>query len=402
MKRSLQFLCIFLIFIPCLSLGAKDIGLLLDQNMGYGGINTSDTAFDYSGILIPRFSTLLGDSGELYISAGVKADYLNDAWTFVPELLRTEFFWDFGNAEIKIGRMQYADPLGFIAEGLFDGARFSFDTTAGTFSLGTWYTGLLHKKRANIAMNGRESESFYDTDTYFAPSRLLSAMDWEHPALGDLVRLRLSLLGQSDLSGKDDYLHSQYLAAKLTILVNTVVFDLGGGLEVIQDTGDTGIAMVGELGFAWSPPAAIDSELSLLGRFSSGVIEDSSVREFLPLTTVTQGNVLKAKISGLSMISLDYLARLHRAFSAGFTASCFVRSDEGTHTSYPVGGGATNGEADGKYVLGTELFGRLLWSPVSDMQFTLGGGAFLPSMGNVNPDAGALWRVELNVILALY
>jgi hypothetical protein len=198
-------------------------------------------------------------------------------------------------------------------------------------------------------------------------------------------------VGQFDFAGEDS-LHSQYLAGKISVPVSALVFNLGGCLEMIEYADEYKIALAGEFETAFMFSA---SRLALLGRYSSGTAEDGSLMAFLPLTTVYQGNILNAKLSGLSVVSLDYLGRLHRTFSAGLTASCFLRSDLGTYNGYPAGTG------DG-YILGTELFGRLLWNPVSDMQINAGGGAFLPALGNAAVDAAALWRVELNLILALY
>ena len=390
-------LCILLVFLPFLS-WAKDFGVILDQNLGFGGVG-KETALDYTGILIPRFSTPLGNNGELYVSAGLRLDYLSEDWTFVPELLRTEFSWRFTSGQLMAGRMQYTDPLGFIADGLFDGARFSLDTANGVFSAGAWYTGLLFNKRINITMTGEElkanntSTDYGDFfNTYFAPRRILAALDWEHPALWDFLRIKFSLLGQFDVSGAD--LHSQYAALKLSVPVKDFVFDLGGCLELIEEKEEeTGIGLAGELGIAWMLPTSFEDQLSFLGRFSSGVVEDGRIGAFQPLTTKSHGEVLEARFSGISMLSLDYIARLHRTFSAGITSSYFVRSDLGTFTGY--------GGEDG-YFLGNEFYGRLLWSPSSDIQLNLGGGAFLPSLGNVAPDAKAIWRVELNVIISLY
>ena len=397
MPVPLWILLIFLIFFPCLSLGAADFGLVLDTSAGYGG-QGSDKGFDFSGSLIPRFSTFLGDNGELYVSAGVKADYPPETWTLTPELLRTDVSFRFGNKEITAGRMHYADPLGIIADGLFDGALFSLHTGLGDFSVGTWYTGLIEKKRANITMTGEELQSYYTEldysdfyNTYFAPRRLVSALGWEHPGLWEIVRTRVSLLAQFDLSG-DTSLHSQYLAAQLSLPVWVFAVNLGGCLELIENPDETSVALMGELGLGWKSPAPFEDQLSLEGRFSSGVVEDSTITAFLPLSTVQQGDVLKAKISGLSVIALNYLARLHRSFSVGVSSSYFVRSDLGTLSNFGEEG----------YFVGNEFFGRLFWSPVSDVQVVLGGGVFLPSMGNVDPQADAPWRVELSLILALY
>ncbi|MCL2320133.1 MAG: hypothetical protein FWC45_08605, partial [Treponema sp.] len=250
------FLCVLIILLPALPLQARDFGLLLDQTAGYGGFG-SDGSADYSGLLIPRFSALLGDNGAVYVSAAFRADYQSDTWTFAPELLRTEFSWRFDNGELQAGRMQYSDPLGFIANGLFDGARFSLDTAAGTFSIGAWYTGLLYKKRLEITMTSDDLQSNYTAldygdflNTYFAPRRIVSALGWEHPGIGDIFRVNAALLGQFDVSG-GDRLHSQYVTGKVTAPYKAFLFNLGGCLELTERSGDVGVGLAGELGAAW-------------------------------------------------------------------------------------------------------------------------------------------------------
>ena len=396
-KYLLLFLSVLLILVPCISLWAVDFGLVLDQTPGFGGYG-SDGQFDYSGMLIPRLSGLLGDNGEFYVSAGLRVDYSNKTWAIVPELLRTEFSWNFSSGDLKFGRMHYSDPLGFIAEGLFDGVRFSLDTEAGTFSAGTWYTGLLFKNRADITMTSADLQSVAEAtdysdfiNTYFASRRIISALEWENPSLGELFRVNLAFLGQSDLSD-GDRLNSQYVLGKIAMPYKAFVFSLGGCLELIEAHKEANrIALAGELGINWELPTSIEDQLSFLGRFSSGVVKDGSVVAFLPVTTECQGEILKPKLSGISILSLDYVARLHRNLSVDITSSYFIRSDLGTF-SYGSDG----------YFLGNEFLGRVLWSPVSDIQLSLGGGIFLPSLGNAAPKADNLWRVELNVILALF
>jgi hypothetical protein len=150
--------------------------------------------------------------------------------------------------------------------------------------------------------------------------------------------------------------------------------------------------MAGEFCVSCNLPGWIEDRLSFTGRFSSGTTEDGIVTAFLPVTSAAQGDVLKAKLSGLSMLSLDYLARLHKGFSAGLSVSEFIRGDLATYANYGSEG----------YFLGKEFFGRLIWSPASDVQINTGGGIFLPSLGDVSPRSDPLWRVEIKVILALY
>ena len=81
MKKVRQLLLCSLVFIFCsLPLLAFDFGLILDQNADVGGFGSGadfagDSSFTYSGILTPRFSAMLGDNADLYISAGLEASY---------------------------------------------------------------------------------------------------------------------------------------------------------------------------------------------------------------------------------------------------------------------------------------------------------------------------------------
>jgi len=171
--------------------------------------------------------------------------------------------------------------------------------------------------------------------------------------------------------------------------VSAFSFDLGGCLELLQNDGEFETAFAAEAGVAYTPPASFKSRLSLLARYSSA--------SFTPFTIKNQGNILGAKLSGLSIISLDYLARLNPALSANLTSSCFIRNDTTSYTGYPP----PDEGSDGNF-LGNEFFARLLWGPVSDLQISLGGGIFLPSMGNVAPKTDSLWRTELSVIFSLF
>ena len=371
------------LFVPCI--WAFDVGLMLDQNADYSG-SGNDASFTYKGLAVPRFSGLIGSTGEFYVSAGI--NYRNDPWELVPELLRTELSWRRSGMEISLGRISYFDPLGFIASGLFDGGRFSFNTAAGTFSTGAWYTGFIYKKRINIEMTAGDANSnntAFDyagfLNSYFAPRRAIAALDWEHQGLGERVFARLSILGQLDLTGAE--LHSQYVAGKMIVPFGIFAVSLGSCFELMENSGNMDMAFAAELGTGWNTAS---QSLSLLARYSSA--KDGSFAAFLPVTTNAQGQILRAKLSGLSMASLDYTARLHRTFSVGITPSYFFLSDFKN--------------ASGKLFMGAEFFGALYWSPLPDISVNLGGGAFLPSLGNVTPDGKPFWVVELNLVLSLF
>jgi hypothetical protein len=380
---------------------AVDLGFLADQNVSMEAAgDLPDDPINYKLSLVPWFSSPLGDNGDLYLSAGFSVNYENQNWDYFPELFRADLAYRFGNGEIRAGRMHYSDPVGFIASGLLDGLSVAMDTSIGSFSAGLWYTGLFYKKTINITMTQEDLDSYsaefsYDdfADTYFSSRRLLAALGWEHPGLNELVRLKISLLNQADLNGRDNWLHSQYLAVKATVPVKTTfVLELGGTLALVEMTDSVKPGMAGELGLSFFLPTPFQDRLRVGGIFSSGT--DDSLSAFVPVTTAAQGQILAAKISGLSHIDLDYTVRLHRTFSLSVLSSYFVLSDKGSYQGWPA-------KRDG-YFLGNEFYGRLIWSPVSDLQLKLGGGLFVPAMGDADPGKKPKWKVELNARLAVF
>ena len=400
MKRILFTL---LLLLPVISLSAFDWGLMLNQELSLEateGESIIDGLY-YTRTLAPWFSLPVGEAGNFYLSAGATVDYAYETAVMVPELFRTDIRFRFGESMVlRAGRMNYVDALGFIAGGLFDGAQFSLDALGGTVSAGLWYTGLLYKKTAHITMTADEALSYSEnldysnfTDTYFAPRRLLFALDWSNPNITEWLRLKACLIGQFDLSGNEYLFHSQYLAVKAVIPYKNFVFDLGGCFELSEADGKTGVSFAGELGAAWSPPLSIENQLALLFRFSSGKVNDS-LTAFVPVTTEFHGDVLRVKLSGISMIRLDYTARLNEQFLLNVASSYFVLSDLVTYQGLPTG-------KEGNF-LGNEFYGRVIWAPVSDLRLNVGGGVFLPSLGNADSGGKVLWRVDIGVALVIF
>ena len=392
---------LILIVLPVCPLIAYDVGLMADNNASYEVVG-STTELKYYGTLIPWFSAPLWKSAEIYVSARAAAQYENREWKFVPELLCTELIWRIGqDGSLEAGRMSYADPLGFIAKGLFDGARYSMDFADGsTLGMGAWYTGLLYKKSVNITMTGDERD-LYDApldygnffNTYFAPRRFVAAADWEHPGLKDLIRLNAALVGQFDLSGGNSLYHSQYLMAKAAMPFNAFVFELGACIELAENVKQFQVSFAGEAGVSWFLPTKINDRLLFLGCFSGGATSDT-ISAFVPVTTEPQGSIINEKISGLSTLKLDYTVRLFQNFSIILKSTYFILSDLETYAGFPDG-------RDG-YFLGNEFYGQVIWNPVSDIRVTGGAGAFLPSLGNAGKQQDTLWRVDLGVMLVLF
>jgi len=391
------------VFAP-LSLSALDWGLTTAHTFSFEDGGASPSGIGYQGTIAPWLSALPGDNGDLYVSAAFTASLANGDWTFVPELFRTSFSLTFDAWEIHLGRIPYADPLGFILYGLFDGVSFAVDTSIGTLSAGVWYTGLLYKDTANITVTEEDWDLYNETfsydkfaDTYFSSKRLAFALGWEHPGIYELIRLKVSLLGQADLNGRNTQFHSQYLVGRAEAPVDDYsVLDVGGVLGFAEAPGaneEFQMSLAGELGFSWYLPGELQDRLRIAGTLSSGKV-DGGVSAFVPVSTVPKGGILKAKVSGISALSLNYTARLHRTFSLSAASTYFILSDLGTYVGWPYG-------REGHF-LGNEFYARLVWSPMSDLQLGLGGGLFVPKMGNADSSEKPRWKVEFNAVLAVY
>jgi hypothetical protein len=399
-------LLVLLFFVPVI-VGAFDIGLSVDQIFGLDRFG-EEKANDYQASILPWYSLLIGGTGDFFFSGALNLSYKDKEFSLVPELLRTEISWRIGGSRIKAGRIQYADPLGLIADGLFDGAQLLYDSpTIGTIGAGAWYTGLLYKERASIMLSPEDIDHYYAlynindfTNTYFAPKRLMFAANWEHPALAERFQLKAGIVGQIDINPDINFpYHSQYFAAKIGVPGPGLLFELGVGFELIEYWNELNFAFAGETGLYWTLPTQIPNRLSFTGIFTGGKVDKTPVAAFTPITSKSQGAILGAKLSGISALGLDYMIRLHRTFSAGLAASYFIRSDTKTFQSYPV---ADINTMVNQYLLGGEFYAKLIWSPLSDLRLTMGGGVFMPSLGDIAPKAGNKWRIELSAAVALF
>ena len=99
-------------------------------------------------------------------------------------------------------------------------------------------------------------------------------------------------------------------------------------------------------------------------------------------------------MSALTIISADYSIRILESLGASVHASYFMRNDY-TLNRYPVEPGSKG------YLLGPEISARFIWSPFSDLQFNLAGGAFFPSLGNTGQDEKVRWIAELTATIAI-
>jgi hypothetical protein len=398
------YLCVLLVLLHAGVGFTQDYGLTLRSLPVFTNGDKSYGNFEYTASAIPWFAAPLGERGDVYLSGGISAEYADEEWRPVPEVYRFEILYRFGSGlRLEAGRFSYREPLKLLMNGLFDGLAFGFDLGKTRLSAGAFYTGLLYKKTAYIMMSPGDYEDYYDRDHYFASRRLVFALDWNIPAVFNTeAKLDLGIIGQFDLNEPDDQIegdgkiHSQYVLAEFTLpFLDRFNAEIGTLLGLIEeDNRGPGFCFAVSGGLAWFPTGGIHDRLSLNAAFSSGAWNDT-VRAFLPINTIAQGKVLRPKISGLALVELGYTARLHNTFSTEVQAAYFFRTDSHTYNDPGLNGTSLSP------LLGGEVYGGLTWVPVSDISFTLGGGAFFPQLGKAFvSDTSPRWRISLETIFS--
>jgi len=102
-------------------------------------------------------------------------------------------------------------------------------------------------------------------------------------------------------------------------------------------------------------------------------------------------------MSGLSVIGINYAARLNNTLAFTASSSYFVLSDLGTVQGYPI-----DFDNEG-FCLGPEFYASVSWGPMSDLRFSAGFGIFVPALGNVAAsDEKTKWQFDLSATISLY
>jgi hypothetical protein len=406
-----------LFFCAALPLSALDYGLAIQQAPEYNNLGAKDFGeWHYTGAYTPWLSTELGLNARFYLSAKLSMEYKDGGLKpeneyFLAELGRVEFAWrPAPTVYLEAGRLQFADPTGFIATGLFDGAQGSVVIGKARLSAGAFYTGLLYKESARILMTTGDAAAYivpfgYTVkDSYFASRRMLLYAGGEFSDLTPRTSLTVHTLAQFDVNPAsitgDELLHTQYLSAKFAVrplealtITGTGVLGVAENRSGGQKEGPTAhFAASG--GLDWEVPGTLLDLAHGEVRWSSGNAAEAPVRAFAPITALGQGEVFTPKLAGLATLTGKYSARVHRTVSVSGSGTYFFRTDGDTliGVDYP---------ASDSRMVGGELYGTILWAPASDLMLTLGGGAFLPKTGNVFDDSTPVrWRFATGIVFS--
>ncbi|MFP3042638.1 hypothetical protein LQZ19_12550 [Treponema primitia] len=384
-----------IVFLSAELLAAYDFGLVIGETPEYSADGVANTLS-----IGPWFATHFRENIDFHASGSFELKYdEDDGWEPIPQLNRTAFlFYPATGLSLELGRVNFTDPIGIIASGLFDGLKGSMALNGTRLSLGLFYTGLLYKKTAEIKLTADDFGDYGDSDVYFASKRFLGGLNWEIPAFfGSSLSASLTGLIQFDLNGHSTYLHSQYLGAKFTVpLITGLDLNLAAALDLAErESGDPKIGLAGSAGVYWLVPGKLRDLLSFNILWSSG----AKGTAFAPVTAIPQGRVFDPILSGLMTIKTNYTLSLNPSLSVSADLGYFLRTDLGTSFSDSYYTGHVKSDS---YALGTELYGSVIWAPVSDLQAVLGAGVFLPGLGDaLDSDAPIRGKISLGLAFSL-
>ncbi|MDR1278374.1 MAG: hypothetical protein LBK02_06460 [Treponema sp.] len=399
MNKKPLFLGLFLIFLVRSALFSLDFGGILSQNLKPENSSAQGDHVDvaYSAKISPWASLVLPNNLFLYLSVSFSAKYELEKWKPVFEADRFEITWN-PRSDIfaEAGRFRYTDPLGIVADGLFDGAAVSLSLGESLLSLKAFYTGLLYKKTANIMMSRRDALDYADAAWYWAPPRTFISAVYTIPGLISWRdTLTAGFIGQFDLRD-GDRLHTQYLTLQYLISpLDVLSFNLGGVFGLAQEEGaDPAYNYALSLRGDWSLPTRMDDQFSLRLRYASG-LGDGAQGAFTPISNISQSSVFSADFSGLMALSWIFTLRPLEDLSIVKESSFLMRTDLATFTAEGLD------PLSESHLLGLELYLSLIWTPFSDLGLSAGGGVFFPLPESAfYSDTPPKWNVSLGVILS--
>lgn len=150
--------------------------------------------------------------------------------TFEPD--ESILYMTSGDDWLKLGRINYSDPLGVIANGLFDGIEFS----RSSLQVGAFYTGFRNKKTANIMMSPDDLLDYGNDEIQFAPQRIIGSLQFKVLDNGYDSYFLLGGLAQYDLR-ETSPLNTYYALMKIHMAGNYFSIDGGASVSFLK-TGD--------------------------------------------------------------------------------------------------------------------------------------------------------------------
>jgi hypothetical protein len=399
MKRS-NLTGLFLILCATLA-GAADFGLILNER--FEAKDNEETVSTWTQSAVPWLSFTPNERVSFYLSLDLSLEYSDldndsDDWRPLFQVNRFQALWKpQPDLFVEAGRVPFEDPLAVIATGLFDGFKVSLSRGQNTLNASALYSGLQHKERAKIVMTVGDLEDYADEDQYFASQRFLFSAFWQRRRLLDANNtLDLGGLVQADMRGDDEEkLHSQYLLGKFSFpLFSTLSLTAGGIFGIKEQDSGSAVSLAGDFSAAFPVPGSLTDRLAASWYISSGS-SGRELRPFFPVTAISAGEVYTPSLSGLSIVKLVYQVKPADTLYLNGAFRYFWRT---TRDIIPGIAGINDSDKDN---LGAELYASGVWTPLSDLSLTMGGGWFFPDGPVKDEDIPLMWKFTIGFSLSL-
>ncbi|MDR3247290.1 MAG: hypothetical protein LBT39_00765 [Treponema sp.] len=397
-----KILPLFVVFLCRAALaGALDFGVIVQEGFEASGGNEPFVPL-WTQNAGPWFSQVVNEELSFQLSldfslayAPANSNTAGKKWRPVFQVNRAQVLWrPLPLLAVEAGRVFFEDPMGRIASGLFDGVKVTLNWEQNTLNAALLYSGLQYKERAKIIMTEGDLGDYADNDSYFAPGRLILSAFWQSRYLSDKT-LDLGALGQIDLRSQGEKLHSQYLLGKFSFPVFSFIDVSTGAIIGVkeQDSGGA-LSFAANLSLAFALPGALADQLSLSGYVSSGSV-GPYLRPYFPVNALAEGEVFRPSLAGIYAVKLSYQLVPFKHTHLNATGRYFWRS---TRDIIPGVAGLNNSTKDN---LGAELYASGIWTPLSDLSLSLGGGVFFPSGPVKELGTEIMWKAAAAVILSL-
>jgi len=343
--------------------------------------------------------------------------------------------------QIKLGRQFFYDYSTKVLAHELDGFAAVINAQSIHAKLGLGSTALLFKQPSTIQISQRDREDFIDDGLFFAPRRLVGQLEIGLPSVLLRQNLTFSVLSQWDLRTDPAKAGDKVALTSKGVAVNTYYFGLGfdgkiatglyykvsGYLEygttlspkdrstsgdaIYAD--DTILAGMGDVSLSWFVPEFLGSRFRLGGNISSG---DDGVTNGVASVQADYSGSRNTFFSGISKRGggFVYIPQFGNSFVTNLGWSVKPTQVKPGNQEFGISVDAygfmrlLNGAIDSPKALvdgsneswlGAEIDLSTDFKPVSDVQFTVDTGVFLPNTKAI--DEKTSWKLGLSASLAL-
>lgn len=404
---------LFLALFPLAGVCAWESGFLISNDFNSENTTGGDKATTHEFGENLKASLFLsikpGEKTSIYLKGSV--NLLNE--TIINRPSAWEISGELDNAQInlapisffyaEVGRLPFRDVSGLIADGNYDGGFVRFIMNSHSLAAGAYYTGLLFRGTAKLALSEDDVNDYYGSK-YFAPPHLFMTASYRYATDSGSVFFELAGLREIDMRERSQK-STNYILGKASFgfgqdarlnIASAVSWAMNG------DAATPGFSVRADFGMrlpSWYP-----SRLAAEFNFFNGNSGDDEIPA-APMPVLTRQKVsfvYNPVAARLFSGKFLYLVRVSDTLNFESDFSIFFRTRAKQRPGHRLLSDYENTMSE-SMVLGEELAVYGIWTPTSDFSLSLGAGFFFPDSG---PDGAyergtpVEWDVKLSFLLS--